>query len=90
MRTETEVSCASNEARTNLSSGGGGADPDAPTPGAAPRGGAENGTDRPNLGSARSDYGSHAYGGRLYELGLEQGSSTSSKSGRDDASGSRA
>lgn len=50
---------------------GGNTDRDANTPGAAPRGREEYGMNRPNLGSARSDYGSHAYGGRLDEEGLE-------------------
>jgi hypothetical protein len=38
-------------------------------PGGAPRGGAEYGADRPNAGSARSDYGGLAYGGSLDETG---------------------
>jgi hypothetical protein len=38
-------------------------------PGAATRGGAEYGAERPNLGSARSDYGELAYGGSLDESG---------------------
>lgn len=46
---------------------------DAQTSGAAPRGRAEYGDDRPNFGSARSDYGSYAYGGRLSKTGTERG-----------------
>ena len=64
-------------------------DRDANTPGAAPRGREEYGMNRPNLGSARSDYGSHAYGGRLDEQGLESESSTSGKSDRNYTGGSR-
>lgn len=37
---------------------------------AAPRGRAESGFDRPNPGSARSDYGERAYGGELDRRGL--------------------
>ncbi len=88
MRTETEVSRASNEARTDASSGSSVADRDARVPGAAPRGGAEYGTDRPNLGSARSDYGSHAYGGSLDEEGLGGKSVDDYNRGRRDV-GSR-
>ena len=58
---------------TGSSSLGRGADQDANIPGAAPRGGAEYGADRPNFGSARSDYGDLAYGGRLDKRGLESG-----------------
>lgn len=42
---------------------------DANIPGAAPRGGAEYGAERTNLGSARSDYGELAYGGSLDQSG---------------------
>ena len=45
-------------------------DRDSDIPGAAPRGRAEYGLDRPNLGSARSDYGDRAYGGELDKRGL--------------------
>lgn len=41
-------------------------------PGAAPRGRTEYGMNRPNLNSARSDYGSRAYGGDLDDRGLEE------------------
>ena len=41
----------------------------------ASRGTAGPGTDSPNLGSARSDYGQLAYGGRLDEKGVESESS---------------
>ena len=58
---------------TGSSSPGRGADRDANIPGAAPRGGAEYSADRPNFGSARSDYGDLAYGGRLDKRGLESG-----------------
>lgn len=40
--------------------------------GAALRGRAEYGMDNPNWGSARSDYGDYAYGGRLNEVGIER------------------
>ncbi|HWQ35157.1 MAG TPA: BON domain-containing protein [Blastocatellia bacterium] len=45
---------------------------DADIPGAAPRGRAEYGMNRPNLSSARSDYGPPAYGGELDDRGLEE------------------
>ena len=71
-------------------SGGAGVttDADANIPGAAPRGGAEYGTDRPNVGSARRDYGTLAYGGRLDERGQESGGTRDDDSGRRDV-GSR-
>ena len=54
------------EAGAGLSSG---SDRDANVSGAAPRGEAEYGDERPNFGSARSDYGGRAYGGTLDEQG---------------------
>lgn len=53
------------------------------------RGGEEYGFDRPNLGSARSDYGKQAYGGRLDEQGLGKGGSSTS-GGRDNRGDVRA
>lgn len=65
---------------------GGAGDADAGLPGAAPRGGAEYGADRPNLGSARSDYGELAYGG-LDAQGLGGKSVDDFGEGRRDAGG---
>jgi len=58
----------SGEAQTGQGSGATGRQ-DANIPGAAARGGAEYGAERPNLGSARSDYGELAYGGSLDQSG---------------------
>lgn len=84
MRTDREVSRANNEARANMSSGSSVADRDACIPDAAPRGGAEYEADRPNLGNARSDYGSHAYGGSSDEKGLGGKSVADYNRGRRD------
>ena len=53
-------------------------------PGAAPRGGAEYGAGRPDVGSARSDYGELAYGGSLDESGGGGGSVDDFSQGRVD------
>jgi hypothetical protein len=61
---------------------------DANITGAAPRGGDEYGVDRPNFSSARSDYGSYAYGGTLNESGTGGSSVDDFSQGRrvDDSS----
>ncbi|MDQ3252792.1 MAG: BON domain-containing protein [Acidobacteriota bacterium] len=86
MRTENEFEGTSHAERGRAESGVGTTDRDAEIPGAAQRGREEYVMNRPNLGSARSDYGSHAYGGSLDEEGLGGKSVGDYSRGRRDVS----
>lgn len=82
------VGLATSSSNTGSTGTSGNTGTDANVPGAAPRSGAESGTDGPNFGSARSDYGDRAYGGSLNEQGTGGKSIDDFSQGRRDVGSS--